>query len=360
MRSDDLSQTGRRPTRTEGRVLVVHCGEGDPPVAGAVVVRVTPDEPTRAAAEKAVAASGLSSADTRTKVVFSTSAGPELSAVAWAATVGFFDRLVDIVIGDKAIGFGLASPLPGVEMAAVGSLARCVSEVEDPDVQADLCVQLGAPHAEVPEVEPTPAGLARLRLARRARVVTVPADTYATMGRVALAAAVRRRGNKERLPGLVVGDEPFDPKAKGEAGIDLDSVRRGAHSIRKAARVDNRDALCEPVALTGRQQRLAAAAQVDVEAVLHMLGSQRSVIIRAGVTAVWTCPVATHGVDLEQATVQVVRGVAQCVRCGRDKHDALRLVMWAKGCTADEAADDLEASFGPLTLPLSANSVGDG
>jgi hypothetical protein len=299
---------------------------------------------------------GLSPDDARTRVVFSTNASPDLASVAWAAAVGFFGRLIDIVVDDRALVFGPPVDLAGLDAVKVYQMVRLVEEAEPLVGPADLCVQLGGPHPEVPAVSPDAAGLLRLRLARHARVVLSADDTYATLGRVALAAAVRRRGDKDRLPGLVVGAEPFASTDKRQGGIDLDHVRRGARAVRKTIRVDHPRVIVPVLAPSPRQQRLAATLTTDVEAVLTLLGAQRWAEMRPGTSSVWSCPVAHHGDGAEQATVQVVRGFAQCIRCGRDKHDGLRLVMWALGCTADEGVDQLE-SWGLVPKPAADPTI---
>jgi hypothetical protein len=398
--------------RPEDRLVVVHCGEGDPPLTGAALFRVTPASPSREDALAALAASGLSTADARTRVVFSTSAASDVSAASWAATVGFFGRLLDVVVGGRAIAISHpGSHLEPFEVSAVGAMARSLlnsapdqgdilgasedvesvretgpvspsqvpsvepvpvepvpveplpvepvpvepvpvevssveSESASPAEPPVVCVQLGGPHPDIEEVEITPTGLRRLQRARRARVVA-DEDTFVTMGRLALVAVARHRDGLDRLPGLVAGDETFDPDAKGPGGLDLDSIRRSAYGVRRASRVDDRSAVAEPVPVSERQQLFAATALLDVEKVLELLGVLRTELSRPGTSSVWECPVAVHGDGEDQATLQVVRGAAQCIRCSRNKYDALRLAMWMLDCTADEAADELRPLLHP-------------
>ena len=212
----------------------------------------------------------------------------------------------------------------------------------------------------------TAQALSVARFARRLRFVA-PEQTAFALSQLVAVASVRARSGMDRFPMLVAGDEPLtlpvgEDGIVGTVGICLHEARRVAEQSRRESRGDVRDAVADFVEPSPRQKHLLMAASIPVEDVLGWLGVNSSIVERVprgaepGAEPVqeraYHCPKPgnhTNGDATPSARVQDThdgRPGFRCYRCWAETVDSLRLTMWARDCTPDEAADWLVSHLG--------------
>jgi hypothetical protein len=177
-----------------------------------------------------------------------------------------------------------------------------------------------------------------IRYAKRVRFVPAAQSSPAldAVSQLIILAGLRARGDVDRLPYLVKGDEPVAADGEdGVVGLCLDTLRRGAVEARRAMRHDDRSQLAPKAELTARQRMLLAASAVPIESVLTWLGASRDES-----SELWHCPrPERHNHGDANASMRVVRGKTQCFRCDAERVDSLRLVVDTKGMVPDTAAE---------------------
>ena len=341
--------------------VILYVGANAPVVEDVRVVDLTPAETTAAAVLDKLRAAELQPADLRSRVLFLTDPGSEFrdhAIMVYAALMGFAKRRVDAA-------FDLVSaPLPLAEFDKALRRSPDAGRPEEPVAQ----VQIGGPAREdLPVVSIgaggfTPQLVSAIRHARRVRFC--PAEVVElALPQFAAVAALRARGESDKLPFLTDGTEPVEIDESGVVGICLNTLRRDAEELRRSLRTGNRDAIADKVELTDRQVRLLAAAELPIEEVLRRLDAKSKMVetdprpdtpeAEAGqkvLVELWHCPRPqnhTNNDATPSARVSPMRGDAlgfRCFRCLPEKVDALRLVMWALELSADEAADWLLAA----------------
>lgn len=322
-------------------VFVGAPGETAPPVEGVRLVDLTPAPGTTLAAPAEqhpmvakLRDSALTPADLRSKtlVLLSPAADAAAAVAAYSVMTGFASRRVEVA--------------RNADLVAVDEIDAAFRQTPDAGrpSTADDFLQIGAPHTEIPafpyDALTDPAIANRVRYARRCRLAlhADPLEAVRTLVRVA---ALRARGDNDRFPTLVVGNEPAaaDTDDAPTPGVDLDALRRFAHDMRRTLRFEDRSALVERVELTGRQQRLCEAAARPTAAVMTALGASTPD------GNLWHCPrPERHRNGDANASMRVEDGRVRCFRCDPEKVDPVRLVADVKGCSLDEAADWLLAN----------------
>lgn len=340
--SERNSMSGHRPYQ-----VYVYVGDKPQPVEGARVIDLTPEELSEASVLEALSRSALNSADLRSRVVFvvDADASGEMAAksvLAYSAMLGLARRRLDVAFGWES---------QPVVMADLDSLARKLPDSGKPgDPTALLHIVPALPEDTCCEAEHLVLG-SRLNMAdvtavRHARRVNfdVPELVADALPQFIAVASMRARGETERLP-LLGGTE-----------VDLESVRRASEGLRRTMRGDNRSAVVEPAPSAQAFERLQLAAQVDMLKVLEALGA-RSRTVEVAVkdeageptgemttSTVWHClhpENHSNGDASPSARVTYSESGAhfRCFRCLAEKVDALRLTMWSRSLTPDEAAD---------------------
>lgn len=343
---------------TEPRwTMVLQVGPVDGDFETAKIVDLTPASVSVEDVTAAVAAAGLTPADLRSRVLFAASADSAYRAAAlavYAAVCGFAGRRLDAWVSGTVL--------------ELGEFDRVLRAAEDSGrpAEAPEQVQVGGPvRADMVHVDLTtgftPDALSFIRFARRLRFAPAD-DTAVALSQLVAIAAVRSRAGMDRFPLLVEGDEPADLGTGAEGapvlpGTDLHAVRRHAEELRRSLRGDTRDAVADFVEPSPRSKRLVEASTKDLAETLARLGSRSTVInvperdaegnLTGGEEPVqaWHClkPEAhTNGDATPSARILPTHDDQfgfRCFRCLPEKVDALRLVMWAKNCSVDEAAD---------------------
>ena len=335
--------------------VCLYVGTDVPALDGVRIVDLTPAQPTPDAVLDRLRDSGLTPSDLRSRVLFVADGGtPELRDAAllvYAALLGFAKRRLDVA-------FGIDGEV--LEMAEFDALLRRQPDAGRPEAILNAAQVGGPARDDLPHVDISagfaPSDVSVIRYTRRLRFVPPAALGHALPQLVALA-ALRARGDADKLPYLCTGLEPAPSEDVTEpAGVCLDTLRRGAEEFRRAQRTDNREAFADKVELTGRLQRLAAADQIPLADVLTRLGARSKTIevdprpgtpeFQQGVKVlqeVWHCPRPqrhTNGDATPSARISTkADGGFQCFRCDRERVKALRLVMDVHGCSPDEAAD---------------------
>lgn len=315
-----------------------------PEVPAATYVDLTPNGDTREAVISAIEASGLTAADLRTRTLFCAGEGATTtSAMVYAALIGFAGRRLDFTTLSDDNSFA--------EIVVAPSLHNAAASMESPEVDGEPAawVQAGAAHATAPSVafgtEISEDDVSLMRSARRCRIATNGLTSYDVMTLLVTVAAFRVRNGADRLPFLVAtSEEPFDfIDSEGEtvsSGVDLDALRRAGGELRRSRRLDDRNAIVDPVIPGTRMQRIAEAAALPVELALTLLGSKMQID-----TELWHCPrPSRHRNGDANASMKVADGKIRCFRCDPEPVDALRLVAEVRNLTADDAADLLLAS----------------
>lgn len=317
--------------------------------ADARVVDLTPADDSAAAVTAAVRDAGLTPADLRSRALVVASADADVRVrvlATYAALCGFAGRRLDVLVDGQMLELGDFDRL----LRSAGDAGRPTEIVES--------LQVGGPErTDLPRVDLTdgftPAGLSAIRFARRVRLV--PADSTAmSLSQLVAVTAVRGRAGNERFPLLSDGSEALDAT---DAGLDLHAIRKDSEDLRRSLRGDTRDALADFVAPSPRAKRLIEAAAHDLPTLLAKLGSKSKMIevpernsegeLTGGTVEVqaWHCPKPqnhTNGDASPSARILPTRDHVdgfRCLRCLPERVDALRLVMWALGYSADEAAD---------------------
>ena len=301
-----------------------------PPVLGGVkVVDLTPESVTEEAVLGRLRESGLTAADMRSKVFFLADCDPRSAVAVYAALLGFSGRRLD---------FADSQGVP-VDAAELDRSARSLADSGKPDnppVQVQVSPVLHPDLRTISTTAPlTPDDVSAVRYAKRVRLVAPPHSTAASIAQLIILAAIRSRGDTDRLPYLVEGDEPAPPEEDPTAvvGLCLDTLRRAAADLRRGHRLED-DTLVEKAGLTARQRTLLAASAVPVEDALRRLGASQD-----EESGLWHCPRPerhTHG-DAN-ASMRVVNGRVRCFRFDQERLDSLRLVMDARRLLPDEAA----------------------
>jgi hypothetical protein len=324
------------------------------------VVDLTPAEPTAQGVLDALRKAPLSPSDLRSRVLFLADGDSEtdrdVALMTYAALLGYAKRRLDA-------SFELdGAPLP---LADFDKALRRSADLGRPE-ELPAQLQVGGPvRDDLPHVDISsgfsPALVTAIRYARRVRFCPSPLLALALPQLVAVA-ALRGRGESERLPFLTRGDEPVEVDESGVVGVCLNTLRRDGEELRRSLRSDNRDAVADKVELTARQQRLLDASNLPVEQTLRRLGARSRMVetdprpdseeaARGEKVTVelWHClrpENHTHNDATPSARVSPMREDLlgfRCFRCLPEKVDSLRLLMWAHDLSADEAADWLLA-----------------
>jgi hypothetical protein len=354
-----MTVTAARPYQ-----VCLYVGSSAPTLPGVRVVNLTPAADTAESVISALRSSDLTPADLRSRVLFVADGGSvyhRRSLLTYAALLGFAKRRLDV-------SFGLAD-----EALVMSDFDAALRRTPDAGRPTGLLpqAQVGGPaRTDLLQVDLakglTPETASVLRYSRRLRFVPPPALAHA-LPQLVVIAALRARGDTDKLPFLCDGSEPAPVPADSTevVGICLDTLRREAEDIRRSFRSDNRDALAEPVPTPAWRERLVLAASIPVVETLNRLGARSKLIevdAKHGTdqaargekvtVEVWHCPRPdrhTNGDATPSARVTVKNGVTswQCYRCLRERVDSLRLIMDVRDCTADEAADWLLAPAAP-------------
>jgi hypothetical protein len=324
--------------------LVMTCGVTTVPALPVKVVDITPSELTADAIFDRLQEAGVAVADVKTDFLLAFgSDDPVRNLVVYTALVGFCGRHADVVVDGRLL-----------PTAALERKVRRAADAGAP-TERPLVVQVGRTGrtdlVEIPfEDLSDPRALSLVRAAKRARLVPAGDALLALQQLVALA-ALRTRGNEERWPMVVVGDEeaPTAETASSPVGIDLERIRRESVTRRRTARSDDRSALVDAVEPSAALDRLQRASQVPVEVALQHLG-----VAQDEEDGSWACPrTEGHLNGTLSAAIRASKGKARCNRCDTERLDALRLVMTLTLRSPDEAADWL------LGLPVPAPTVTD-
>ena len=348
-------EPARRPYQ-----VILYVGPTAPTVDGVRVVDLTPAESAPQAVLDVLRAVALTPADLRSRVLFLADGDASFrdrALMVYAALTGFAKRRVDAA-------FDLENaPLQLPEFDSTLRRSPDLGRPEEPLAQ----VQVGGPaRDDVPHISIdggfTPELVTAVRYARRVRFVPAGELPLALPQLVAVA-ALRARGEVDKLPFLADGTEPAELDDSGVVGVCLNTLRREAEDLRRSLRTGNRDAVVERLPLTERQERLVAAAAVPVEETLRRLGAKSRLVdaparrdgdqdsaAETEQVELWHCPRPenhTNGDATPSARVSPMREDElgfRCFRCLPEKVDSLRLVMWARDLSADEAADWLLAA----------------
>lgn len=333
--------------------LCVYCGPAAPVLEGVRVVDVTPASLDPDEVARAVADSGLTPADFRSRAVYLTDAPQEIALATYAVVCGFAARYLDLIAAGQTLNttpYGASHAVPPKPIRTPAHLF--VSTVARPDLDALVLSRTTTAHDGS-------------LIHHATRVTIVPSESLADTARSLLAlAALRRRGAAERFPGLL-GPVPSPTEVPAEVAldaeiadvpagaptaehhpslpggfIDLEDLRRRGSALRRSTRPDTTGRLAPVVEASARLARLERVSQYPVEVILDRLGARSG----PDTPQLWHCPRPerhTHG-DANPS-MRVEEGHVRCFRCDPEPVDALDLVIDALGATADEAADWIES-----------------
>lgn len=307
------------------------------------------------AALDAVADSGLTTADSYTRIVFLAPPGPT-GLVPYAALHGFLNRWID-VHADGAV----------LEMPGAGGPAGEFVAPRRPEPHL-MWAQLGGPRrTDLPWVfypedcdgELDPQAMGVVHRAARLRMVP-PGSATAAFAMLAEVARLRRRGDALRFPYVSTGLEPLPvSKTDPHQGIDLEAIRRAAAEYRRMLR--NALPRAEPVPaqpVGPLNQRITEANTVDAREVLPRLGS------RPGDGSGWSCPRAPLGHSEDWTLRLHPDNRLRCHYCEAEKITLVRLVAETLDLTPDQAAafllDPPGAAAPPRGTAVVAHIVGRG
>lgn len=328
--------------------MYLYVGDNKPDIDGAYVADVTPDTADITDAVQALRASGLSGADLRSQTVFLTDAGDNsdiaLKACAsYAALIGLAGRRVDVAFGE---GY------KPVVMASVDRSVKALGDAGKPAHPHDLVIidnGTGEAVTDIPQVN-LAKGLNDdvVRLVRHSRnaLLRISPDPQQALPELVLVSAMRAKHGMERLPAVTLGDNT----------VDCEQARRLGDALRRESRSDDRTALADELPEPPRQYaHMQAAAATPVTRTLEALGAHSKVVVKdvelddgtieQREQILWHClhpSEHTNNDASPSARVTVLdNGTSyyRCFRCLKERVDSLRLVMWALGCTGDEAAD---------------------
>jgi hypothetical protein len=300
--------------------LYVLCGEVDAPVlADASVVRVSPSGDSLQEVLDAIAASGLTAADLRTRTLFILGSVPPMRAVlCYAALAGFAGRLLDF--SDQSEVFEVRPLLAQLHEAPDAGRP----EVTDVPVVLDLSTE------PIPESF-TAEYVSGVRFAKQLAFHPA-ADAARTLESFVFLAGLRFRSSTERFPAIAGPDGSFV--------LDLDEMRRLAAAARRERRIDDRGSIVEAVEPDTRRSRLLAAAALPLDSVLRALGSHQD-----DESGLWRCPrPGRHSNGDANPSARLAEEGFRCFRCDLEFVDPLRLTMDARGLSPDAAADWLLAN----------------
>lgn len=311
--------------------VCLHVG-ARPSLTGMTFTDVTPDNDSPEAVLEALARTSLTAADLRTRTLFSADpARPAASVLMYAALCGFAGRRLDYT--------------EGAEIVDAGSLHTASSALDSEPVQGEpvTWVQAGA---QTPGITCVPFGaelsashVTLLRSAKRCRISTAGMGAADALSLLVTVSAFRARNGADRLPFWVVDPtvalETALPDGSTQVnGVDLDTLRRAGSELRRARRIDDRNALVEPVVASSRSLALAEAAALDASVALSVLGATQD-----PETELWHCPrPKRHRNGDANASMKVVDGKVRCFRCDAETVDGLRLVIDSLGISPDDAA----------------------
>lgn len=333
--------------------VCLYVGPQAPTLDGVRVVNLTPTEHSAEAVIETLRSAELTPADLRSRVLFVADGGTsyrDVSLMVYSALMGFAKRRLDVAfaIDGDAISMedfdasmrsmpGLVRPETLPDAAQVGGAPR--TDIVHADVSASLTIEAAT----------------TIRFARRLRFVP-PAAPAVALPQLVVVAALRARGQMDKLPLLCDGTEPAPAAAPDNAGVCLDTLRRAGEEIRRGLRSDTRDALA-PVLTENPHARLVEADAIPVERTLVRLGAKSRIVempARPGTpeheqgvtvpTEVWHCPRPdrhTNG-DANPSSRIITKGetaLFQCFRCDTERVGSLRLVMDTLSKTGSEAAN---------------------
>ena len=220
--------------------------------------------------------------------------------------------------------------------------------------------ELGAPHVSL-NVTPTPEEVTTLRFARRL-LWSPPGNVREALAQLVALAGLRVRGEVDRLPALWDATAELDNETESTLpGIvyDVAAARRAGEALRTTARSDNRSSLAAAISLTDRQVELNTLAAVNVRDVLAALEAKSGWVTDESTgdrEQVWHClhpQNHTNGDATPSARLGPIPGGGEgfrCMRCLPERVDSLRLVMWARELTVDDAATWLFANVTGKTV----------
>lgn len=333
--------------------VCLYVGPQAPTLDGVRVVNLTPTEHTSDGVIAALRSAELTPADLRSRVLFVADGGNEYrtaTLMVYSALLGFAKRRIDVAFAID----GEAIPMDEFD-----ARVRKMPVMERPETPADTAQVGGEARTDLTYLDANSAmsagGAATIRFARRLRFVP-PAATALALPQLVAIAALRARGQMDKLPLLCDGTEPAPEGVTDAAGVCLDTLRRAGEEIRRGLRSDTRDALA-PRLEENPNFRLAEADAIPVERTLVRLGARSKIIEMAAKpgtpehaqgttipTEVWHCPRPdrhTHG-DANPSSRIVTKGettLFQCFRCDPERVGSLRLVMDTLGKTGAEAAN---------------------
>jgi len=292
--------------------LYVFCGPDEIPLSSdASIMRVDSAEDTLESVLEAVASSGITAADLRTRTLFMVgSVSARRAVLTYATLAGFAGRLLDF------------SDL--VEVFEVRPLLNQLHEAPDAGKPAEA-----APFALDLSVESIPAEVPPHLVSSVRHSKEFVAGLSSTPARAlegfVFAVGLRHRSGVDRFPVCMLDGEL----------LDTDSARREAASARRNRRTDDRDSLVSDEPASERLLRLRAAAAAPLSKVLLALGS-----VVNDETGFWRCPrPERHSNGDANPSARLSEEGFRCFRCDIEQVDPLRLVMDAKGVSPDDAAD---------------------
>lgn len=316
-------------------------GDTPPTDLKAKLIDITPATPDLVSLAGALSDAGIAGSDLRSRAVFVTDAfpSPESCAkalLAYSAIMGLARRRLDFAVGiDSA----------PVAAADIDAFARQMPAGEKPEPPILIAAVGKVPDSEVPDDCPrldmsSRFGLSEVTVAKHARrlLLALPASAALALPQFVAVSSIRARGEAERLP-FVYCDE-FE--------LDCEGARRLGEELRRTLRSDDRSALLPAGDPPAEYASLRLAAATPITEVLSALGARwKDSVDEVDEDGVplrfWHCLKPenhTHGDATPSArvTIDSEGSYYRCLRCLPEKADALRLVMWAKGCTCDEAA----------------------
>lgn len=314
-----------------------------PDFPATVFVNITPEDDSPESVLTAIESSGLTAADLRTRTLFICDNSRSIaSAMTYAALIGFAGRRLDFttLVGDQVKEIVVASSLHNVASGLEG-----LEPATDPINWVQVGVGLETVRSIMFGSELSVQDITDFRSARRCRVAIDELKAYDLLTALVTVSAFRVRNGADRLPFLVEsGFTPLETIGEdGEPiiiGIDLDILRRSGGDLRRAKRLDDRNALVEPVNQGMRIERLSKAAAMPVEIALALLGSTMQ-----SDTELWHCPrPQRHRNGDANASMKVADGKIRCLRCDPEPVDGLRLVCEVRNLSPDDAANLLLVS----------------
>ena len=308
--------------------VCIHIGQR-PDVAASRFVDLTPTALTSEAALGALQGSDLTAADLRARTLFvADEAHTQEAILMYAALIGFAGRRLEFSDSDSVVD---ASALHQIT-------AKVADEAERPEEQEPF-VQVGSPTSQnIPFVAlgatVGDTEVRSIRYAKRVRLAANELKVTEALSLLVAVSALRQRSGADRLPLLVLDADAELEEGEMAIGIDLDTLRRAANELRRSRRIDDRDAIVEPITDTERLVALRIAAAVPIEEALVLLAS-----VQNDETGFWRCPRPDrHRNGDANPSLKVLEGKVRCFRCDPEPVDSLRLLMDTLACGPDDAA----------------------